>query len=139
MQSAPVMARILLIDDDPVVGSANQAALSEAGHDVSLVSSAAEGLATALRWVPEAVVCEAYFEQDGGGAAAGMQLCRELERSLPRVPVIVLSRLDERLDPVERRRQDRDGGWIAADLYLQKPLAPALLIEQVAHVLPAGH
>ena len=129
------MARILLIDDDEAVGAANQAFLAEAGHEVTRTSTASDGLAAAIRLAPEAIVLEVML----AGTLVGLNLCRELARRLPRTPVIVLSRLDEHLDAGAARRQDHDRGWISADLYLQKPVAPALLAEQVAHVLHGAH
>jgi CheY-like chemotaxis protein len=135
VQAGPRMARILLIDDDVVVGSANLAALSDAGHEVTLVSTAADGLAAAISLSPAAIVLEALL----GGTLVGLNLCRELQRRLPRTPVIVLSRLDEHVEAHVLDGQDHDRGWIAADLYLQKPLAPAMLAETVAHFIYGAH
>lgn len=129
------MARILIIDDDDDVGSANQEALSDAGHEVTRAATAAEGLAAAIALTPAAIVVEAFLE----GTLVGLNLCRELHRRLPRTAVIVLTRLDDHLAPDIRRDQDHDGGWIDADLYLQKPVAPAMVAEQVDHVLHGGH
>jgi DNA-binding response OmpR family regulator len=129
------MARILIIDDDDAVGSANQAALADAGHEVTRASTAADGLAAAISLAPAAIVVEALLE----GTLVGPNLCRELARRLPGTRVIVLSRLDDHLAADVRRAQDHDRGWIAADLYLQKPVAPAMVAEQVEHVLAGGH
>jgi CheY-like chemotaxis protein len=92
-------------------------------------------LAAAIALSPAAIVLEALLD----GALVGLNLCRELRRRLPRTPVIVLSRLDEQLDADALRRQDHDRGWIAADLYLQKPVAAAMVAEQVEPVLHGGH
>jgi DNA-binding response OmpR family regulator len=120
------MGRVLLIDDDAAVAAANRAALLAAGHEVALASSVAEGLSAAAAQPPDVVVLEALLAPD---------LCDEIGRRLPRTPIIVLTRLDDQLDRGMRDLQDRDGGWIAADLYLQKPVAPALLVHEVEHAL----
>jgi DNA-binding response OmpR family regulator len=129
------MARILIIDDDHVIGSANEAALADVGHEVTRTSTAADGLAAAISLAPAAIVLEAHLD----GTVVGLNLCRELQRRLPRTPVIVLSRLDAHLEAEVLYEQDHDDGWIAADLYLQKPVSPAMLAEQLAHVLVGGH
>ena len=128
------MARILLIDDEAAIASANQVALTAGGHEVTVTPNAGDGLAAAGRERPEVVVLEAYLD----GRAVGLNLCRELSRRSG-AKVIVLTRLDEHLTHEARVAQDRDGGWIAADLYLQKPLTPALLLDQVDHLLHEAH
>jgi len=125
------MSRILLIDDDSVVLLANREALQAAKHEVATASSVAEGLGAAASFAPDVVVLEGMFD----GTMAGFELCHELARRYPRIPLIVLTRADDHTGAAALRDQDRDGGWIPAQLYLEKPVTPALLLDQVEHVL----
>ena len=130
------MARILLVDADSPRTRALGAALAEAHHQVLAAGTPAEALAAAAADArPELVVLEPGL--DPRPLEAG--LCADLAARLPGVPMLVLTSLDERLDAASRARQDRDGGWLPADLYLQKPLEPALVVEQVEQLLHGGH
>jgi DNA-binding response OmpR family regulator len=129
------MARILLVDGSTHQTLALGSALAEAHHQVIVAGTAGEALGAALAHAPELVVLEPQV--DPRPLEAG--LCGELAARLPGVPLLVLTSLDDRLDPASRDRQDRDGGWLPADLYLQKPLDPALVVEQVEQLLHGGH
>jgi DNA-binding response OmpR family regulator len=127
------MSQILLIDDDASATGLNRAALQAAGHAVAVATSAAEGLTAAAATAPQLVVLEAMLDD------LDFSLCRALGQKLPHSQLLVLTRLDEHLTPAVRAAQDHDGGWIPADLYLQKPIAPALLAELVDLALHGGH
>ncbi len=100
-----------------------------------MAGTAAEALAAADARPPDLVVLEPQVDprppEEG--------LCAELAARLPGVPLLVLTSLDERLSAADLARQDRDGGWLPADLYLQKPVAAAVVVEQVEHLLHGGH
>jgi DNA-binding response OmpR family regulator len=126
------MARILLVDASSPHTLALGAALAQARHQVTVASTPAEALAAAA---PQLVVLEPLI--DHRPLEAG--LCADLAARLPGVPLLVLTSQDDQLDAVSRDRQDRDGGWLPADLYLQKPVEPALVVEQVELLLGGGH
>jgi DNA-binding response OmpR family regulator len=127
------MPQILLIDDDSLTTGSNRVALQAAGHAVSVATTAPDGLAAAASQAPDVVVLEAMLDD------ATFSLCRALGQRLPHAQLLVLTRLDEHLTAAARAAQDHDDGWIPADLYLQKPIEPALLVELVGHALQGGH
>lgn len=134
------MARILLVDDDADVVRRNTAALEAAGHVVRTASTTVQGLEAIHHKVPDLVVIEALVD----GGLTGFDLVRSLARDFPALPIIVLSRVDEYLTPAERAAQDRDGGWLPVQRFLEKPVAPDVLVYEIEHLLaadavPAGH
>lgn len=128
------MPEILLVDDDAEVVARNAAALKATGHAVSTATTSAAALAEIGRHKPDVVVLEAMLD----GALGGFDLARSLASQYPDLPLIMLTRVDEFISDPERARQDRDGGWIPVQRFMEKPVAPEVLIYEIDHLLPAA-
>ncbi len=128
------MANILLVDDDADVVSRNRRALEADGNEVTAVSTVAAALAAVRRELPDLVVMEAMLD----GALAGFGLARALAREFPTLPLIMLTRADEYISNAELARQDRDGGWLPVQRFMQKPVLPEVLAYEVDHLLSAA-
>lgn len=129
------MAEVLLVDDDPAVVARNAAALQARGHVVLTASDTSEAMATVKEQGPDVVVLEAMLD----GGFAGFDLARDLAGEFPTMPLIMLSRVDEHLDPDELAAQDRDGGWLPVRRFMEKPVLPDVVAYEVEHALPAEH
>jgi DNA-binding response OmpR family regulator len=129
------MAHILLVDDDMDLVARNRAALEADGHAVATAATTAEGLAVARRDPPDIVVLEAMLD----GATAGFDLARTLAHDFPALPLIMLSRVDEVISDRELATQDRDDGWMPVARFMEKPVAPEVLVYEVDHLLPEAH
>jgi DNA-binding response OmpR family regulator len=129
------MARILLVDDDPNVVASNKSALEASGHAVTSASTTTEARAAISRETPDLVVLEAMLD----GGLAGFDLARSLAHDNPELPLIMLSRVDEHLSGKERASQDRDDGWMPVARFMEKPLAPEVLVYEVDHLAKAAH
>jgi DNA-binding response OmpR family regulator len=129
------MARILLVDDDANVVAINRRALEAGGYAVTTASTIAEAHAAIGREMPDVVVLEAMLD----GATAGFDLARSLAHENPDLPLIMLSRCDESLSASERASQDRDDGWMPVARFMEKPVAPDVLVYEVDHLAKAGH
>jgi CheY-like chemotaxis protein len=129
------MAEVLLVDDDPTVVAGNAAALEACGHVVVIASGTAEAKVAVRKQEPDLVVLEAMLD----GCLAGFDLARDLAGQFPKLPLIMLSRVDEHLDPLQLAAQDRDGGWLPVRRFLEKPVMPEVLAYEVEHLLPAAH
>jgi len=70
------------------------------------------------------------------GLESGFDFADRLAEAIDPRPVIILSRADDFLDAATRRAQDRDG-WTKATLFMEKPLDPERLAEEVEHALTA--
>ncbi len=126
------MAHILLVDDDPVAVASEAQAIETMGHSVECTSSPAEAVAAVRRDAPDLVVLEAIL----GGKFAGMELAKEIAETYPDLPMIMLTRADEKLSREELSRQDRDDGWLPVNRYLEKPVLEDVLATEVEHLLP---
>jgi two-component system phosphate regulon response regulator OmpR len=129
------MARILLVDDDANVVAINRQALETGGYAVTTASTTTEAHAAIGREMPDVVVLEAMLD----GATAGFDLARSLAHENPDLPLIMLSRVDESLSASERASQDRDDGWMPVTRFMEKPVAPDVLVYEVDHLAKAGH
>lgn len=125
------MARILLVDDDSDVVARNAAALAASGHDVSTATTTADGLSAVRTTKPDVVVLEAMLD----GGFAGFDLARSLAHEFPTMPLIMLSRVDEFISGLELAKQDRDDGWLPVQRFMEKPVAPDVVVYEVEHAL----
>jgi len=129
------MARILLVDDDAGIVERNAAALEADGHAVSTAATTAEALDVVRGRAPDVVVLEAMLD----GGTAGFDLARTLAREFPALPLIMLSRVDEVISGRELATQDRDDGWMPVARFMEKPVAPEVLVYEVDHLVPVAH
>ncbi|MFE3456644.1 response regulator transcription factor [Nocardiopsis aegyptia] len=116
------MARLLLIEDDPMVRRGLELALSRHGHDVRTADTGEEGLALFQTAPPDLVVLDVMLPGMGG-----LEVCRRI-RAAGDTPVIILTALGDDFDIV--------GGLAAgADDYVVKPAQPTVLDARVRAVL----
>jgi CheY-like chemotaxis protein len=130
------MAEVLLIDDDARSLSGNAACLTARGHLVRSHDVLADAVREVCGNPPDCLVLEITSEQ----GPASVDTARAVARQFPALPVIVLTRADEQFDAAELARQDIDG-WLPVRRYLQKPVAPEVLADEVEHAIgdpPAG-
>jgi CheY-like chemotaxis protein len=125
------MGRILVVDDDPAAVAGAVDALGAHGFDVDVAATAAEGLEAARRLRPDAVVLEGLLD----GGLGGFGLARRLADEFPRLPLVMVTRADETLSDGELASQDVDGGWLPVTRYLEKPVMPAVLADEVGHLV----
>ena len=125
------MAHILLVDDDPAVSAREARTIEGAGHTVSLADSPAAAVEAMKVCPPDLVVLEAIF----AGKFTGVALARRLAETDPDLPLIMLTRADERLTTEQLDLEDRDGGWIPVDRYLAKPVMREVLTAEIQRLL----
>jgi two-component system KDP operon response regulator KdpE len=101
---------ILVIDDDPGIGAAVRAALSDAAHSVVVVATGAEGIRVACESSPDVIVLDLGLPDADGG-----EVCRQL-RPILSAPIIVIS---ARTDVAEKVRLFELG----ADDFVTKPFS----------------
>jgi DNA-binding response OmpR family regulator len=113
---------VLLIEDDPSIGSLVRAYLARHGYRVLWVRSGEEGLAELGRHPIRLVVLDI-----GLPGIDGFDVCRAMrERST--VPIVMLTARDEEPDRVA-------GLEVGADDYLPKPFSPRELAARIKAVL----
>src|SRR6185295_19853232 len=60
------MPRVVVIDDEPMVGELTGAVLGMKGYDVHVASSGETGIRLILESLPDAVVCDVRMPEIGG-------------------------------------------------------------------------
>jgi CheY-like chemotaxis protein len=125
------MGRILVVDDDPAAVTGTVDALGAHGFDVDVAGTAADGLEAARRLRPDAVVLEGMLD----GGLGGFGLARRLADEFPRLPLVMVTRADAMLSDGELASQDVDGGWLPVARYLEKPVMPSVLADEVGHLV----
>ncbi len=116
------MKSILLIDDEPAVADAAVFALREAGFEVHVAGTLAEGRRHLDRRPVDLLILDLGLP-DGDG----LDLCRELRR-VSALPVLILTCRDGELDRVL-------GLELGADDYVVKPFSPRELAARVRSIL----
>ena len=121
------MARIIIAEDDDVVGEIARNALIEAGHGVGVIADGAEALKVIRAKKPDMVILDCNLPE-----LSGLLILRDIRNSLDLcdIPVLMLtgrtSRMDEQLALYE-----------GANDYMKKPFDPEELKFRVEEMLTA--
>jgi DNA-binding response OmpR family regulator len=115
--------RVLVVDDDPVVSDVVRRYLEQDGFQVRLEADGLAALGAVHQAQPDLVVLDLML-----GGLDGLEVCRRLRETRPRLPVIMLTALGEESDRVL-------GLQIGADDYVTKPFSPRELVLRVRSVL----
>ena len=112
------MATILLIDDDVDLVEMNSAVLPHRGHEVLKAYSAAD-----------LVVLDVMMEKFN----AGFDLAQEIHQRFPHLPTIMLSGIQAATGVPFRFEPDET--WLPVARFLDKPVAPAALANEIELLL----
>ena len=118
--------RVLIVDGDPAFRRELRANCEQFGYQVIEADNAADGVREFEERGPSLVVLEAVLP-DG----SGLDVCRNIRRSDPKVPILMVSSRGEEIDVVV-------GLEIGADDYVVKPVRMRELLARVtAHLRKA--
>lgn len=121
------MARIILVDDDPVIGELVVNAMLDAGHAIGWIADAATALSVMRRRPPHLAIIDCAMP-----GMSGVDLLRTMrsEGALCHVPAVMLT--------ARQSRQDEAIAFGAgADDYLRKPIDLDFLIGRIDALLLA--
>ncbi len=121
------MARILVVDDDPDIAFAVSLFLKKEGHDVQTAANRADGMAAITSFSPDLLVLEVMMEQPDDGIA----MAQELRRMGATLPIIMLTSVGK----VTGMSFDRDNDLVPVDVFFEKPVKSAVLVQKVAELL----
>ncbi len=111
--------RLLVLEDDPIVGPYVAKALREAGHVVDLCMDGIEGQQSARADYYEVVILDRMLP-----GVNGLTILRDMRATANHTPVLILSALGETDDRVEGLR-------LGSDDYLSKPFSITELLARV--------
>ena len=121
---------ILLIDDDPEVGTTTQWALEEVGFIVSVVMSGEEGLHLQRAEPADVVVTDIYMPEKDG-----IETIAEFREEFPHLPIVAISGggpSGHADDPLFVARE------LGVHEVLRKPFDPKKLVEVILEAARAG-
>lgn len=113
------MARILVVEDDPIIRQTEEYALKRAGFEVTSSADGIAGLEIALTWKPDLIVLDLMLP-----GLDGLRFAEEVRRTSSDVAIVMVTALDSERDTV----RGLDAG---ADDYIGKPFAMEELLARV--------
>ena len=122
--------KILLVDDDPDIISAFEAILSNKGYDVITAMNKNDGIEKVNTQSPDLAILDVMMDDEHDG----FEMSREIKKSHPDLPVIMLTGISE-ITGVNFRAAAADPEWLPADEYLDKPVSPEELIDTIENLL----
>jgi two-component system OmpR family response regulator/two-component system response regulator MprA len=115
--------RILLIEDDRKVADFVERGLTEEGYQVDWARTGTDGINAATSSHPDLVLLDLRLPD-----VFGVDVCRQLRRKFPALPILMLTALDAVKDRVA-------GLEAGADDYLPKPFAFDELVARISALL----
>ena len=120
--------RILIIDDDPSFLEICSAILTEYDYHVETASNTKEGLEKIISQRPDLLLLDIMMATMDEGLNFATSL-RHLE-DFNKMPVMIVSAQPD-VEKGYRRTVDREMDWIAADIFMEKPVNPKDLLHNV--------
>lgn len=119
---------ILIIDDDPSFLQISGAILEQAYYLVDTATNTTEGLKKIEQNRPDVLILDINMATiDEGLNFAGELKAR---RDLRDIPIIIASARPD-MEKSYKRTIDQDMDWIAADIFMEKPIDPQELLYNV--------
>jgi two-component system, OmpR family, response regulator SaeR len=123
------MAHILLVDDDQDLIDLNKTALAKHGHKITSAFSAEEARKTAKDNPPDLAVLDVMMEDK----TAGFELARHLHEQSPNLPMIMLTGIRKEMNLNYSFAPDET--WLPVTKFLEKPVNPRVLADEVEKLL----
>ena len=128
------MAYVMIVDDDPDFAGAVSTVLESQGHEVVVESDPAKAPGRIQERRPDAVILDVMFPESD---TAGFELARSLRRTFGRLPVLLLTAVNQRF-PLGFSNKDLDPTWLPAVDFLEKPVDFKQLSAKVAEILKSS-
>jgi len=128
LPTAPVMSKILVVDDEPDAIELLKVNLKSAGFDVTTAADGDEALKKARALLPDLIILDLMLPE-----VDGLEVCKILRRDqrISATPVIMLTAKAAEIDRVL-------GLELGADDYVTKPFSPRELVLRVKRLLRTG-
>jgi len=124
--------KILVVDDDPDILDAITLILESQSYEVVTARDGVEGLANLKAEQPDLMILDLLMPKMDGFA-----VCKELKDSrwskYREIPILILTSVRE--DASRRRYELETGLELDVDDYIEKPMAPDILLERVGKLI----
>jgi DNA-binding response OmpR family regulator len=122
-----VVAKILIVDDDPDIQEACRLVLEKEGYEVACASNRTEGKQKVAEYAPDLLILDVMMEEPDDG----LNMARELRRDGFASPIIMLTSVNAAMG----LNIDRDDEIVPVEIFQSKPVEPKKLIEEVQSLL----
>jgi DNA-binding response OmpR family regulator len=120
-----IMETVLIVEDDPSVQKILRRLFESEGYRVEAYGDGQSAMDAVRKRTPTAVILDLILP-----VLSGKDVCREIRRELPHLPVIVVSALTDEFDKVVLLE-------LGADDYVTKPFSTIELLARVRAVIRA--
>jgi two-component system alkaline phosphatase synthesis response regulator PhoP len=124
--------KILIVDDDPDILDSITMILESQGYEVVTARDGIEALASLRAEKPDLMILDLLMPK-----MDGFDVCKELQDSrwskYRNMPIMILTSV--RQEPSRRRYELETGLTLNVDDYIEKPIAPDLLLERVEKLI----
>lgn len=127
--------RILLIDDDPSFLEITGAILRRFGYEVLSANNTTDGLQCIEAEKPDLLILDIMMATVDEGLQFAVQLRQK--KDLQHLPIIIVSAQPD-TEKGYARSLEEDMEWIAADLFMEKPVDPQALKHNIELLLKKG-
>jgi DNA-binding response OmpR family regulator len=117
------MAQVLVVEDDDTVANVVVGYLQRGGHAATRVADGQAALDSVAEAAPDIIVLDLMLP-----GVDGLEVCRQVRKDLPNLPVVMLTALSEPDDRIL-------GLELGADDYVTKPFSPRELMLRIESVL----
>lgn len=126
--------RILIIDDDPDITEAMTVVLENKGYEVRSAADSDEGMARLKEARPDLIILDVMMRT----SREGFELCRELKHNpqYKDIPILMLTAVKQKKG-LDFKSAVGDESWLPVEAFLDKPVKPDVLLEQVNDLLAA--
>lgn len=125
------MAHVLLIDDDRDLVESNRIVLESGGHQVSVAYTGQDAWNLLRDASPDIVILDVMMEE----FTSGFEVARDMGIKYPKIPIIILTSVREHMNMDWRYSEEKDQNWLPIHRFLEKPVLPSTLCEEIASTL----
>jgi two-component system alkaline phosphatase synthesis response regulator PhoP len=124
--------KILLVDDDIDFVFIQKALLEKEGYQVVTAGDKHSGFARARAEKPDLAILDVMMNTD----QEGYEMAREMRKDndLKNIPLIMLTSVDS-ITGLNLKEMAKDPKWLPVDAYLEKPVQPQKLLEEIKKLL----
>ena len=123
--------KILVVDDDPDIVETTKTVLEAAGYTVETAANGTEGLAKAKATVPDLMVLDVMMDKETEGFHVAYDL--RSDEKTKNVKILVLTNVAKKSG--FKFASETDGDYLPVDAFIEKPIEPKALLDQVAGLL----
>jgi len=123
---------VIVVADDDAVFAESVASVLRTRYDVCIAGNGTEALAVVSEDLPDLVILDVMMDHMSEGFDVARSLRSDDRTAL--IPIIILTGVDR----VYNLRMEVDESWVRADRYIEKPIVPTALLEEVESLIGPG-